>query len=84
MKTIELSTASQSLSAYAEEFSQETIVLTVNGKAVAAVVSLEGVDPESLVLSTNQEFLEIIQNSRNEFKSKKTLSLEDIKKEFIH
>lgn len=84
MKTIELSKASQSLSAYAEEFSQETIVLTVNGKAVAAVISLEGIDPESLMLSTNQEFLEIIKNSRNEFKSKKTLSLEDIKKEFIH
>lgn len=37
MKTIELSTASKPLSAYAEEFHNTTIVLTMNGKAMSTM-----------------------------------------------
>jgi len=37
MKTIELSTASKPLSAYAEEFSQYLVVLTLHGFAIATI-----------------------------------------------
>jgi len=39
MKTIELSTASKPLSAYAEEFSQDLVVLTLHGFAIATITS---------------------------------------------
>jgi hypothetical protein len=83
MKTIELSTALQPLSAYAEEFSNEIVVLTLHGKAIAAVVSLQEVDPESLLLSMNPEFMQIIQQARDEFKAGKKLSLEEMKREIL-
>ncbi|MBD2778781.1 hypothetical protein [Iningainema tapete] len=83
MKTIELSTASQSLSAYAQEFDDEMIVLTMHGKAIAAVVSLKELDPESLSLSMNPEFMAIIQKARQEFKAGKKLSLEEMKREVL-
>jgi PHD/YefM family antitoxin component YafN of YafNO toxin-antitoxin module len=80
MKTIEISTASQPLSTYANEFREETIVLTLNGEAVAIVVCLKDSDPESLSLSTNPKFLEIIEKAREEFRTGKTLSLEEMKR----
>lgn len=83
MKTIELSTASKSLSAYAEEFNDEMVILTFNGKAIAVVTAIKDIDPESLALSTNPEFLAIIQNARQEFKAGKKLSLEEMKREVL-
>lgn len=83
MKTLEISTASQPLSTYVEEFSNEMVILTLHGKAIAVVTSLNNVDPESLPLSLNPEFREIIQKSREEFKAGKKLSLDDIKREFL-
>ncbi|MCL1465372.1 hypothetical protein [Argonema galeatum] len=83
MKTIEISTASQPLSAYAEEFSNEMIVLTLHGKAIAVVTSFKKADSESLSLSMNPEFLEIIQEAREEFKAGKKLSLEEMKRELL-
>ncbi|OCR00398.1 hypothetical protein BCD67_12860 [Oscillatoriales cyanobacterium USR001] len=83
MKTIELSTASQPLSAYAEELTGETVILTLNGKAIAAVVSLKEGDRESLSLSMNPEFAEIIEKAREEFKVGKKLSLEEMKREVL-
>lgn len=80
MKTIEISTASQPLSTYANEFREETIVLTLNGEAVALVVCLKDSDSESLSLSTNPKFLEIIEKAREEFRTGKTLSLEEMKR----
>jgi PHD/YefM family antitoxin component YafN of YafNO toxin-antitoxin module len=81
MKTIEISTATKPLSEYAEEFGDEVIVLTSDQKPVAAIVSLKNIDEESLSLSTNPEFLDIIQQARKEFESGKKLSLEEMKRE---
>lgn len=81
MKTIEISTAKKPLSDYAKEIDEDIIVLTSDDKPVAAIVSLKNVDPESLSLSTNPEFLEIIERAREEFKSGKKLSLEEMQQE---
>ena len=81
MKTIELKKASKPLSDYVNEIDKEILILTSNKKPIAAVVSLKGVDKESLSLSTNPEFLELIEKAREEFKSGKKLSLNEIKEE---
>ncbi len=81
MKTIEITKATKPLSAYAKELDNEILVITSNKKPIAAMVSLENVDMESLSLSTNSEFMEIIEKSRKEFKLGKKLSLDEIKRE---
>lgn len=66
MKTIEISNASKTLAEYASELGDDFVVLTANNKPVAAIVSLKNIDPESLALSTNSEFLAIIEQARRE------------------
>jgi hypothetical protein len=58
MKTIELSQATKPLAEYASELGTEAIVLTSEDQPVAALLSLRGVDKESLALSTNPEILQ--------------------------
>lgn len=84
MKTIEISTATKPLSEYAEELGDEMIVLTAHQKPVAAIVSLKNVDRESLSLSTNPEFVKIIDQARGEFRAGRKLSLEEMKDTVVH
>lgn len=83
MKEIEISEALNPLSDYANELGKDVIVLTSNKKPIAALVSLENVDQESLALSTNPEFIKIIETAREEFKAGKKLSLEEMRREIL-
>jgi hypothetical protein len=51
-------------------------------RPVAALVSLRKVDRESLALSTNPQFLKIIEAARKEVRAGKTTSLEALEKKF--
>jgi len=79
MKTIEISTASEPLSAYAKRLDDEIIILTSKTKPVAALVSLKKVSKESLSLSTSPEFMEIVNGARKEFSAGKKLSFDEMK-----
>ena len=81
MKTLDLAHASKSLSAYTDELDDEPIILTIDAKPVAAIVSLKNVDSESLAISTNPEFLRLMQAAREEIESGQFVSLEEIKRE---
>ena len=81
MKTIDLDKAYKPLSEYTKEIDKEILILKSKDKPVAAIVSLKNVDVESISLSTNPEFLEIIENSRREFKLGKRISFDEMKKE---
>ncbi|MGH8644524.1 MAG: hypothetical protein ACREX4_08745 [Gammaproteobacteria bacterium] len=83
MKAIELSEALKPLSEYAKELDEEIIVLTSDHKPVAALVSLKNVDTESLALSRDPEFMAIIEAAREEFRSGKRLSLEEMKQRVL-
>jgi hypothetical protein len=80
VKTIELSTASKPLAEYAAEFGDEIVVLTAHQQPVAAVVSLKGVDRESLALATNAEFLALIERARREAASGRTFTAEEMRR----
>lgn len=82
MKSIEISTASKSLAEYTNELGDGFVVLTSNSKPVAAIVSLRSIDPESLSLSTNEEFLAIIDQARRECAEGKTISLSSLKQQY--
>jgi hypothetical protein len=80
MKTIKLSEASRPLAEYARELNQDITVVTENGKPLAAVVPLRGIDPEALALSGHPEFLAVIARSRADFAAGRTLSLDEVRK----
>ena len=81
MKTLEIGMATEPLSAYAQELGDEILVLTSDKEPIVAMVSLKNVDKESLSLSTNSEFMKIIEKSRREFELGRKLSLAEMKKE---
>jgi len=83
MKTLEIKIASKPLSAYAKDLDNGILVLTSNKKPIAALVSLNSIDSESLALSTSPEFMEIIQKAREEFRLGKKLSFDEMKKEVL-
>ena len=63
MKALELAEATAPLADYAREL-EEPVILTVEGKPVAALMSIEGADWETVTLSTNPKFLALIEHSR--------------------
>jgi len=83
VKKIKLSEASKPLAEYAAEIDDEMILITSDGKPLAAMIPLkhmENVDAESLALSASRAFMEIIDGAREEFKAGKTLSLGEMKR----
>jgi len=82
MKTIEIDKTNGSLSSYADDLGEgEVLILTRDDQPVAAVVSLKNVDAESLALSTNLDFLRIVERSRDDVKAGRTSSLEEVEAE---
>jgi len=82
MKAMKLPKELQSFLEAAETSREETIVFTEKKRPVAALVSLRRVDRESLALSTNPEFLEIIETARKEVRAGKTTSLGALERKF--
>ena len=64
MKTLEMAKATATLAEYAREVAVEPVIITVDGKPVAALVAIENTDLEAVSLSTNPKFLAIIERSR--------------------
>ena len=82
MKTVELDQATASLAEYAREVKNEPVLLTEHGNPVAALLSLENVDAESLSLSTNPQFLEIIAQSRARLAAEGGISSDEMRRRF--
>jgi PHD/YefM family antitoxin component YafN of YafNO toxin-antitoxin module len=82
MKAMKLPKELQSFLEAAETSREETLVFTEKKRPVAALVSLRRVDRESLALSTNPEFLKIIDTARREIRAGKTTSLEALERKF--
>ena len=74
MKTIEVTEATAPLGEYAKNIDGEPVILTVKGKPVAALVPIESTDLESVTLSTDPEFLTLIERSRIRQKSEGGIS----------
>ena len=82
MKAMKLPKELESFLDVAEATEEETLVFTKRKRPVAALVSLKKVDRESLALSTNPQFLRIIENARKEVRAGKTVSLEALEKKY--
>lgn len=80
MKRIEISGASRPLSDYADELEDEIVILTSQNRPVAALVPLRDVDEESWALSASDIFQDLMEQAREEVRTGKTVSLEELKR----
>jgi hypothetical protein len=80
MKAMKLPKELQSFLEVAETAEEDTLVFIKERRPIAALVSLRKVDRESLALSTNPQFLKIIETARKEIRAGKTTSLEALEK----
>ena len=78
MKLMELEKATGSLVRYARGARKEPIILTTHGKPVVALLFIGNVDWETVSLSTNPDFLEIIEESRKSLREKGGISEEEM------
>ncbi len=80
MKTIELTEANGPLSNYAGNTRTGPLVVTSKGKPVFALVSLKGVDAETLRLSSNTKFIKIINDSRKSIQRNGAISGDEMRR----
>ena len=80
MKTIELEKATKTLGESAREAGTEPLVVTEGGKPVAVLLALENTDIETVSLSTNPRFIELIERSRSRLAEEGGLSSEEVRR----
>jgi prevent-host-death family protein len=80
MKVIEKADAKAPLAEYTAEVDKEPIIVTSKGKPIAALVSIENADLETVSLSTNPKFLELIERSRARQRAEGSISSEEMRR----
>jgi prevent-host-death family protein len=80
LKTIDISKTTGQLRDYAENARSEVVVVTRRGKPVAAVVGVEEFDLESLSLSTNPQFADLIARSRQRLKEEGGIPASEVRR----
>lgn len=79
MKTIELTKATLPLSDYTKKVKKEPMIITEEGRPVAALVNIPNADIETVSLSSNPKFIAMIDRSRARQKSEGGISTEEMR-----
>ena len=82
MKVIEKSHATRPLAEYADEIGAEPVVLTSKDDPIAALVSIENADLETIFLSTNPRFLDLIGRSQARLRAEGGIPHEEMRRRF--
>jgi antitoxin (DNA-binding transcriptional repressor) of toxin-antitoxin stability system len=77
MKVIEKDDATAPLGDYAGDIGSGPVIVTNHGQPVAALVAIENADMETVALSTNHEFLDLIDRSRSRARAEGGISSEE-------
>ncbi len=80
MKTVEVAQATAPLSEYARNVKNEPLILTDGGKPIAALVPIENADLETVTLSTDPQFLALIERSRGRQKTQGGISSAEMRR----
>ncbi|NUM80407.1 type II toxin-antitoxin system prevent-host-death family antitoxin [bacterium] len=80
MKTLELDKAKKTLAEYAKKVKKEPVIITIDGKPLAALVGISGTDLETVSLSNNPKFLDLIERSRTNLKSEGGISIAEMRR----
>ncbi len=79
MKTIEIGEATHPLAEYVQGVHAEPLVITDQGTPTAVILPLTKVDLEGVALSSNPEFLALIERSRARAREQGELSATEIR-----
>ena len=79
MRTIEMEDASQTLAECARAIGTEPLVVTEHGRPVAVLLPLKNADLETLSLSSNPQFIELIERSRRRLAEEGGLSPDEVR-----
>ena len=79
---MEKADATATLAEYAAEIANGAVIVTSEGRPVAALVPLENTDLETVSLSTNREFLQLIERSRARALEEGAISSEEMRRRF--
>ena len=82
MKVVEKQEATRTLADYASEIQSGPVVVTDHGRPVAALVPIENADLETVALSTNRRFLDLIERSRSRVRDEGGVSSEEMRRRF--
>jgi prevent-host-death family protein len=80
MRVVEKSKATAPLATYTNRVKKEPVIVTRKGKPIAALVSLENTDIETVALSTNRKFLALIERSRTRHRAEGGISSEEMRR----
>jgi prevent-host-death family protein len=80
MKTIDIHEATEPLADYAKIVTTEPIIITSHGKPLMALVDVEEVDFETISLSTNPAFIDLIQHARTRHEQEGGISSEEMRR----
>ena len=80
MRTIEITHSKASFAKYARDVKKEPVILTKDGKPVAALVAIENADLETVTLGTSPQFLALIERSRARQESEGGISSTEIRR----
>lgn len=81
MKVIEQQDATRSLAEYAAEIKSGAIVVTDHGQPVAALVPVNDADLETVELSTNPQFMRLIERARFAVRTEGGISADEIRRQ---
>jgi antitoxin (DNA-binding transcriptional repressor) of toxin-antitoxin stability system len=80
VKKIELDEATESLAEYVKRIEEEPSIIVHKGVALAALIPLDNVDYETVQLSTNSKFIEILERSRARYQKEGGISSEEMRR----
>ncbi|MBI3800295.1 MAG: type II toxin-antitoxin system prevent-host-death family antitoxin [Deltaproteobacteria bacterium] len=80
MRVIEKTEATAPLAEYTRGVKKEPVIITRKGKPIAALVSIENADLETVSLSTNREFLKLIERSRARQRAEGGISSDEMRR----
>ena len=82
MKIIEQADATATLAEYAKGIGEGPLILTQQGRPVAALVSIENADLETVSLGSNPQFIELVERSRARVQSEGGVPSEEMRRRF--
>ena len=80
MKRLDIRKAREALADYVTSMDGEPLIITRGGRPIAALVHIDKTDFESLALSTNRDFIELIQRSRARQETEGSISSSEMRR----
>lgn len=80
MKIVEIAQARGTLAEYTSSLSEEPVIITRNGEPIAALINLENVDLETISLSSNPKFIQLIERVRSRQRAEGGISSNEMRR----